>query len=272
MAEQNMSNHFRTVTETMPEIVALTGVTHPNIPPYDDITLVMVVWNEERRLPALLDYLRPYFSQFVIGVQESTDRTLEIATEFASDRDQVIRDKHWGHGDHSFPMLVRAAKTRWCFVVSADEWPDQELMESLASATAFADLDRRTNEAIWVPFLSWIEDIEYVEQHGHLRLFKQYVGWPSTLHSRPQTSRAIWWPYGHIRHERSLDEMIQDYLRYYKIGLSNPAWVSHNTLMMHDACVSVAQKHGWDYVRSFGWWPEVANIAFRTGVPDGKEA
>jgi glycosyltransferase involved in cell wall biosynthesis len=254
-------SEFREIPhQTIPEIVGYTGVTYPNPHPYTDCSLVMVLWNEEARIGSILDRCRPYFERFVIGVQESTDQTLDIVQKYATEKDQVIPDRHWGFGDASMPMLISAAKTDWVFVVAGDEMPSDDLLDSLWSATAYAH--KVGADSVWVPFVSLIEDIEYDEQHGHLRLFQRKLGWPHTLHSRPMSSNGIWWPIGHIRHERSLDEMVQDYLRYFERGQGNPGWDRHNLTMIHDACVAVANRHGWDYVTRYPWWPEAKRLAF----------
>lgn len=266
-------SEFREIPhKTIPEIVGYTGITYPNPHPYDDCSLVMVVWNEEERLGRLLEYCREFFTSFVIGVQDSKDATLEIAKTWANrPTDQVIPDRHWGYGDASMPMLVQATKTQWAFVVAGDEWPSLELLNSLWSATEYAHLSGA--DAIWVEFQSIIEGVSYDEQHGHLRLFQSRLGWPQTLHSRPMSSNGIWWPIGHIRHERSLDEMVQDYLRYYERGLGNSGWERHNLLMIHDACTAVAQRHGWEFVTRHAWWPEARRLAFAEdeGFTDGNQ-
>ena len=245
------------------EAVGKTGVTYPNVKPYDDISLLVVAWNEEARIERLLEYLKPYFSGMVVCVQESTDRTLELV-KLVADRpeDTVLTDRHWGHGDKSFPRMVRNAATEWCFVVSCDEWPSEELLDSLMLAIAVAELDKKTSEAIWVPFRSWIDDLETEAGYGHLRLFKTIVGWPDTLHSRPMTQRGIWWPHGWIEHRRSLDEMMRDYLAYFERGRGNIGWENHNRAQMQGACNFVAATKGWDYVMQYDWWPEVKRIAF----------
>lgn len=252
---------MQTATESIPEIVAMTGVTHPNIGPYTDCSFVAVAWNEERRAPKLLELAREWFTRMVIGVQESTDGTLSIVRSLADrSTDQVIEHPHHGFGDASMPDLISHAKTPWVFVVAFDEMPDLELLQSLWSATAYADAIGA--DAIWIPFRSIVEDIEYNEQHGHLRLFRRSLGWPRTLHSRPAGRKEIWWPHGVIRHERSLDEMMQDYLRYYELGRGNRGWENHNRQMMHDACEGVAAMKGWDFVEGHEWWPKVRQIAF----------
>lgn len=249
------------VTETITEVVAMTGVTHPNTGPYRDCSFVAVAWNEERRAPLLLEMAREWFTQSVVGVQESTDGTLSIVRSLM-DRsgDQIVKHPHHGFGDASMPDLVARAKTPWIFVVAFDEMPDLELLQSIWSATAYADAVGA--DALWIPFESIVEGVEYTEQHGHLRLFRRRLGWPKTLHSRPQGKKELWWPYGRIRHERSLDEMMVDYIRYYELGRGNAGWERHNRQMMHDACVEVAKVKGWSFVEDHDWWPAVKRIAF----------
>lgn len=250
------------------EIEQKTGVSYPNTGPYTDCSFVAVAWNEAKRAPALLELAREWFTHLVIGVQKSTDGTLDIVQRYA-DRpgDRIIRHPHYGFGDASMPDLVAAAQTPWVFVVAFDEIPSAELLQTLWSATAYAELDRA--DAFWIPFHSIVEGIEYTEQHGHLRLFKRSLGWPKTLHSRPTGRHEVWWPHGVIRHERSLDEMMQDYLRYYDLGRGNRGWEAHNRQMMHDACASVAERRGWDFVEGHDWWPQVREIAFRGGPHRG---
>jgi hypothetical protein len=72
---------------------------------------------------------------------------------------------------------------------------------------------------------------------------------------------------GHFRHERSLDEMMQDYLRYWDVGRGNAQWDEHNRVMMHNACVGTAARKGWAFVQSFDWWPRVEAIAFKEEQP-----
>jgi hypothetical protein len=83
------------------------------------------------------------------------------------------------------------------------------------------------------------------------------------MHSRPEAKHpAFWNPEDILHHDRSLDEMIVDYLRYWKIGAHNPGWVKHNREMMYNACTATAAHKGWAFVQGFEWWPQVRDIAF----------
>lgn len=245
------------------EIEEVSGIPVPNGIPYTHITVAMVAWNEQERIGKLLDWLRPFFATVAVVVQESDDATFLIADEFA---DILTVDRHRGFGDASFgPLLLPLVKTPWTFKIDCDEWPDEDLLRSLSSATWYAE--HSGLEGIWVPFHSSVDGIEYEEQHGHLRLFRTAIGWPRTLHSRPMTEKTAFWTTGHIRHDRTLDEMMRDYLRYWHAGRGNSGWEDHNRLMMYWACLGTAEKKGWDYVRSFEWWPQVEAISFTKETP-----
>jgi hypothetical protein len=255
------------VEGSLEELVAQSGIPYPNPHPYTDVTLLVVAWNESERIGKLLEYLKEYFVHSVVCVQESSDDTFAIAASVMNRlTDKVITDRHWGHGDASFPRMVKATDTKWAFVVSCDEWPTRELLDSMWTAIAVAQQHEKTEEAVWFPFHSWIDDLPASES-GHLRLFQKRVGWPNTLHSRPATHHAIYWPYGAFEHRRSLDEMVRDYLSYYKVGRGHESWDAHNLAQLRGTCEFVATHKGWDYVTAFDWWPEVKDLAFGEEKP-----
>lgn len=248
---------------SLEEIVQASQISYPNTVPYTHITFCLVAWNEAHRLPRLLARVRPYFERLIVGVQSSSDRTLDVAREFADD---IVMDDRRGYGDATFgPKLLPLVRTRWTFKLDADEWPDEVLLSSLSNATWYAET--HGYDGVWIPFRSSVDGIEYTEQHSHLRLFETQLGWPGTLHSRPPAKRSMLWSAGHIRHDRTLDEMMQDYLRYWYEGKGNIGWETHNRLMMYSACTGTAAVKGWEYVQKFPWWPEVEAIAFSEEKP-----
>lgn len=249
--------HWPTPAPPLSEAVAQSGIKYPNGHPFTHITFAMVVWNDAVRAAKLLAHVRPWFETLVVGVQESPDDTLEAVRAIA---DVVVEDAHQGYGDATFgPKLLPRVRTPWTLKIDADEWPSRDLLSSLSNATWMADHGYHTS-GVWVPFKSSVDGIEYEEQHAHLRLFHTSAGWPALLHSTPPINDGILWSRGHIRHDRSLDEMIRDYLGYLRIGRGNAGWDAHNELMIRSACTGTAAKKGWDYVRSFEWWPQVAAI------------
>jgi len=235
--------------------------------PHSNITATVVVWNDERRLKKLLKHLRPYCERIVVGVQASPDHTLQVAEMYA---DTVVRDIHHGFGDATYgPLVLPEVRTDWTFKVDADEWPNEELLASLGDAVKAAHVN--SWEAVLIEFKSSIDGQYWDEQHFHMRLFQTRLGWPDTMHSRPATDQAGSWVVGNIRHDRSLDEMIQDYLNYYRIGGDHWQWEEHNRMMMFWACCGTANVKGWEYVRSFPWWPQVEAISFKHEKPWEKE-
>lgn len=263
---------FKLVDISLPEATALTEISYPNPQPHPDVTLLIVAYNEERRIGELLGTLKPSFDHTVVCVQESSDATLDIVRSLMTrPTDTILLDAHWGHGDKSYPRMVGAAMTRWCFVVSCDEMPDRVLLDSISTAIAVCESDLLHNEAIWVPFHSWIDDLEVSGDEGHLRIFRRSVGWPQTLHSRPMTNKGIYWPHGCIEHRRSLDEMMIDYLGYFEVGRGHIGWETHNRQMMNDACAFVAGVKGWDYVMSFPWWERISEITGLKPVAGGAQ-
>lgn len=255
------------------EIVERSGIPFPNGTPYTHISFAIVVWNDATRLDRLLAYVRPFFTDILAVVQESPDNTLDVAREWA---DTVVEDKHRGYGDASFgPRLMPMVRTRWTLKVDADEWPSDDLLGSLSDATWWAEHVAKTR-GVWVPFRSSVDGIEYNEQHAHLRLFESEVKWPALMHSRPAINDGVLWnPDGadpYIRHDRSLDELVKDYLRYLDLGRHNPGWVAHNTTMIRSACEGTAGVKGRDYVKSHEWWPQVREIIGELQTPDPADA
>lgn len=229
----------------------------------EDCSYVGVAWNEEERAPALLHLMREWFPYLLVAVQESSDATLEIVESIA-DRpgDVVLRHPHFGFGDASFPDLLDKVKTGWVFVVSFDEMPSEGLLEAIGPVTAWAD--QNGVDSFTVPFRSKIEGYDFTnEQDAHVRLFRSGLTWKPALHNEPVGRRRAELREGYIQHDRSLDEMMRDYLSYWKVGQGNIGWTTHNRRMIHDACEGVAKVKGWDFVTSFSWWPEVEAIAFR---------
>lgn len=249
--------HFPVPAPEIEHIVRASGIEYPNGHPYTHISFAMVVWNDEGRARKLLEYIRPWFANVVVGVQDSPDGTLAVAREIA---DIVVEDAHQGYGDATFgPKVLPRVRSPWTLKLDADEWPSEDLLGSLSNATWYGDHEAHVR-GIWIPFRSSVDGAEYSEQHSHLRLFHTSVGWPAMLHSTPPIADGALWSKGHIRHDRSLDELVRDYLRYLQVGRGNAQWTEHNELMIRSACIGVADKKGWEYVRSHEWWPQVEAI------------
>lgn len=225
--------------------------------PIVDTTLTMVVRNEAHRLDTLLPYLRPWFEEIVVGVQDSDDETLGIAESLAT---KVVRDRPRGFGDATMPKVQRAVTRTWCLRIDADERPTEDLLTSLRNAGRYC-VDNGL-DGLWLPFRSWIEDIEWEQPHSHLRFWKRRIEWPPMLHSRPMTERTQVWPTGFVEHRKSLDEHVAGYLGYMEAGRGHVAWTEHNKLMLRAAVEGVAAVRGWADIEDRSWWPMVLSIIY----------
>ena len=228
--------------------------------PWTDVTFAGVYWKEAKRLPRLLKAMRPWFTHIVVGVQESPDRTLEIARSLA---DVVVEDEHWGYAEPTFQKVIDAVETKWVFIVSGDEMPSEDLLDSMQDMVS-----QRGHDGWSILFRSSIDGIDFTaETDRHTRLFRMPVKWLPEMHYTPDTTNPSFWNTGYISHDRSLDEMMLDYLVYYEKGKAVGHWERHNTMMMREACKGVAAVKGWEYVKGYKWWPQVAAIAFTEGEP-----
>lgn len=243
-------------------------LNHP-MAPWTDVTFVGVYWNEESRIRTLLETVRPWFSNLAIGVQKSDDATIDIVREFA---DIVVEDEHHGIPEPTFSKVLARVTTPWVFVVSGDELPSPALLQSFQAMLDKAGAQgNRDIDGFGIHFRSTIEGIDFTnEQDRHTRVFKSFLTWPQTMHSGPQGMRRVLnWDQGFIVHSRSLDEMVRDYLRYYRIGLGDKGWDTHNLMMLRECCKGVAGRLGWNYVKAFPWWEEVVATAFSGEDPSG---
>jgi hypothetical protein len=235
--------------------------------PWTDVAFAGVYWQEQERLPALLDLASRWFTNIHIGVQTNDpehDETLAIARRYT---DNIIVEPVQGYAEPTLNNVVARIRSEWTFVVSGDEMPSERLLSKFQDMVYIADHgdDYSNIDGFWISFVSTIEGVEYQsEQDRHLRLFRSRRGWPSSMHSRPHVNYPMFWPRedGVIYHDRTLDEMIRDYLRYLRLSNGNDQWAAHNRLMIHDAVTATAQRYSWELVEDYGWWPEAKEVAF----------
>lgn len=241
---------------------------HPRAP-WGDVAFAGAYWNCAERLEKLLAYVRPWFKHIVVGVQESPDNTLEVARRYA---DLVVEDQWHGRGDPTLNKVIRQAGKKYAFVISDDEWPTEALLNSFQDAVEA--MIRGSRHGAWVHFKSTIDGFDFTrEQDEHLRLFEPRFGWPSMPHARPPIDNGLRWrpsPEAFVRHDRSLDEMMQDYIRRYDLTAKEPSWVqqqAHNVRMMQGACNAIMERRGTEYVTFFDWWPRVLEVVYKGDAP-----
>jgi hypothetical protein len=107
----------------------------------------------------------------------------------------------------------------------------------------------------------------YNDPHSHLRLWENGVVWPAFLHSRPHPDNNILWTTGFIDHSQSLDEFVEGYLSYLRIGRDNEGWTEHNLSQLQNATRAAAERYGWSHVTGRPWWPQVVAEAFNGEDP-----
>jgi glycosyltransferase involved in cell wall biosynthesis len=248
-------------------IVTESGIPYPCPSPYTDIGAFIIAWNEEARLGQLIERLQPWFERIAVVVQESDDRTWQVAEEMLRLSDRLISDKHHGWAEPSAQLAVAALKTDWVFRIDCDEWPSDDLLGSLGHAKWLAEERADSCEGVWLTIHETIEGLRRERSTAELRLAAGYLSWPSELHSRPATERVHLWPYGYLMHSRSLTEVMEDYLRYLDIGRESPTLLEANVRMMREACEVVARDKGWTFVQSHAWWPAVEAAIYEETKP-----
>lgn len=233
-------------------------------PPYRNVTAVSILWNESDRVAPLVSTLGTWFESVVIVVQKSDDDTLiQCQRILNSPTHHVVEDEWRGAGDFSMPLALDRVITPWVIVISGDEFPDIELLRSLPDATAALESDGL--DGAFINFTETIDGIPYTEHGRHVRLFRPEGGWEARLHSAASHENVGIWPIGVIHHERSLTEVIDDYLGYLTIaekdGDANLINVNRATIIR--ACETVASVRGWEHVRSLPDWPLVERRVFK---------
>lgn len=119
------------------------------------LSIIIPAYNEENRLPVTLEQvlgfvkMQPYEAEVLVVENGSTDRTLELAQEFAREHPQicVIQEKEKGKG-----LAVRtgmlAARGRYRFMCDADfSMPVTEIPRFLPPALQNADVIIASREA-----------------------------------------------------------------------------------------------------------------------------
>jgi FkbM family methyltransferase len=93
--------------------------------PVNEITVCMIVFNEEKFLPYSLPPLNEIFDKFVVVDMGSQDKTLEIIDTILQDKVTILhhsRRRLLEHGyAHARNYAAKFATTRWILAVDADE-------------------------------------------------------------------------------------------------------------------------------------------------------
>lgn len=229
----------------------------------DNITAVSILWEEEARAERLITTLTSHFDHVVVVVQKGSDATAAIAARLLTrPTDRFVEDEWRGAGDYSAQLALDNVTTPWTFLVSGDELPSTELLASLPSAVRI--MEQQMKDGAFLEFKETIEGLPYLEHGRHVRLFRTEGGWEPRMHSAAPHGNNIVWATGYIAHDRSLDEVAHDYLRYLTIAErdKDAGLLQVNRTMLYRACSLVAASMGWQWVWAHDWWPEVERRVF----------
>jgi GT2 family glycosyltransferase/glycosyltransferase involved in cell wall biosynthesis/Flp pilus assembly protein TadD len=198
------------------------------------ISLNVVVYNEEARLEACLTDARDYVDEIVVVDQMSTDGTAEIAQRLA---DVYVRDVHHGHAEPSRELAASRSSGEWILILDADEQLSDRLKAELP------ELIKRDTDGYWIRKVNSVDGAE-VSTILHFRLVrKARVRFDPRPHGGATAVSDNVERYERIGivHEKSVAEQIFDDARYERLALEDDAptsskrnWLSHNRALRED--------------------------------------
>jgi hypothetical protein len=144
-----------------------------------DISLCMIVKNEERTLADCLNSVKPFVREMLVLDTGSTDRTVEIATECGA----IVREISW---PDSFAAArtesMKGAKVRWIMWVDADDPLPFTCGETIVRAVAATPED----------VIGFVVPVRFLEEQGngtevdHVKVFRNFpgLGWEGRIHEQ----------------------------------------------------------------------------------------
>jgi GT2 family glycosyltransferase len=144
-----------------------------------DISLCMIVRNEERTLEACLNSVEPFVREILVLDTGSTDRTVKIAKACGA----VVREMRW---PDSFAAArtesMRNAKGKWIIWVDADDTLPLACGETIVQSVATASED----------VLGFVVPVRFLEEQGngtevdHVKVFRNHPGleWEGRIHEQ----------------------------------------------------------------------------------------
>jgi GT2 family glycosyltransferase/tetratricopeptide (TPR) repeat protein len=144
-----------------------------------DISLCMIVKNEERTLADCLQSVKPFVREMLVLDTGSTDRTVEIAEECGA----VVSRMNW---PDSFALArnesMKDAKGRWILWVDADDTMPLDCGEVIVRSVASAPED----------VIGFVVPVRFLEQQGngtevdHVKIFRNFpnLEWEGRIHEQ----------------------------------------------------------------------------------------
>lgn len=152
------------------------------------ISVVIVVWNEEKRLPRCLKSVKKFADDLVVVDNQSTDRSKEIAKEHGA---RVFsHDYSGGYVEPIRNFAIQKALGSWVFVIDADEKINKSLADKLRSIA----LDNQENiECVLIPRKNiilgkWMQNSRWWPDYIPRFFKKGKFKWPTRIHQQPDLS------------------------------------------------------------------------------------
>ena len=188
-----------------------------------DISLNLVVCNEEQRLSLQLPILKKLFSEIVIVVQNSDDNTLQIASKYA---DVIITTPRIGFCEADRILANKASFKEWILILDADEMPSDRFIKEIPT------LISQNVDGYYTPRENRLKDKVNVEDKKYRLCRKNCIKYGTLLHSDvyPVTDNVKQLNYVCIIHNKTYDEFTKDFILYQKIAketpqLMEPCWI-----------------------------------------------
>jgi len=144
-----------------------------------DISLCMIVKNEERVIEECLASASPYFREVLIHDTGSTDKTIEIARQFGA----VVTEGTW---PDSFALArnqsMKGAQGKWIMWIDADDTVMSITGETIVNAVANAAPD----------VIGFVVPVRFLEEAGggtqvdHVKIFRNWpeLAWEGRIHEQ----------------------------------------------------------------------------------------
>jgi glycosyltransferase involved in cell wall biosynthesis len=99
------------------------------------ISSIVITFNEEQNIRRCLESVAPFSDEIIVVDSLSTDRTVEIAREYAT---RVVEHEWLGYGRQK-QLALDQARGEWVFSIDADEVVSPELAEEIGSLAPDCD-------------------------------------------------------------------------------------------------------------------------------------
>lgn len=218
-----------------------------------EISLVMMVKDEERNLPRLLDSVAGTYDEFIAVDTGSKDSTPRILESYGA---RIIHSPWRKDFSYHRNEGIRAATKEWLMLLDADEAVDVNSRPLIRSYVAQA---KDIYHAIWFQVRSFTKENIY-SQASSIRMIRNGKGYhfQNRIHNQLQYDDAptvmtpiVLWHWGYMlskeerlkKHEYRLEILKQDLEDHPDdAGVHHHAAVSYRAAMRYDLAIEVAKR------------------------------